>query len=92
MIFQARLQQYVNWEFPDVQAGFKIGKGTKVQIANTYWIIEKARELKKKKICFINYAKTFVWTKTNCGKFLKRKEHQTTLPASWETYMQVKKQ
>ena len=49
MIFQARLQQYVNWEFPDVQAGFKIGKGTKVQIANTYWIIEKARELKKKK-------------------------------------------
>ena len=62
-ILQARLQQYVNHELPDVQAGFRKGRGTRNQVANISWIIKKARELKKKKkpiyFCFIDYAKDF---------------------------------
>ena len=60
-IFQARLKQYVNRELPDVQAGFRKGRGTRDQIANICWIIKKAREFQKKKIyfCFIDYAKAF---------------------------------
>ena len=60
-ILQGRLQQYVNCELPDVQAGFRKGRGTRDQIANICWIIEKAREFQKKKIYFffINYAKAF---------------------------------
>ena len=57
-ILQARLQQYVNRELSDVQAGFRKGRGTGDQIANIYWIIEKAREFQKN-ICFIDYAKAF---------------------------------
>ena len=65
-ILQARLQQYVNQELPDVQAGFRKGKGTRDQIANIHWIIEKAREFQKNVyFCFINYAKAFVWITTN---------------------------
>ena len=57
---QARLQQYVNHEFPDVQAGFKKGRGTRAQIANIRWIMEKAREFQKNiYFCFIDYAKAF---------------------------------
>ena len=90
-ILQARLQQYVNQELPDVQAGFRKGKGTRDQVANTCWIIEKAREFQKN-ICFVDYAKAFdLVDHTNCGKFLKRWENQTTWPASWEICMQVKK-
>ena len=59
-ILQARLQHYVNHELPDVQAGFRKGRGTRDQIANICWIIEKAREFQKNiYICFINYAKAF---------------------------------
>ena len=59
-ILQARPQQYVNYELPDVQAGFRKGKGTRDQIANTYWIIEKAREFQKNIcFCFVDYAKAF---------------------------------
>ena len=59
-ILQARLQQYVNWEFPDVQARFRKGTGTRDQIANIHWIIEKAREFQKNiYFCFIDYAKAF---------------------------------
>ena len=59
-IHQARLQQYVNRELPDVQAGFRKGRGTRDQISNIYWIIEKAREFKKNiYFCFIDYAKAF---------------------------------
>ena len=59
-ILQARLQQYVNEELPDVQAGFRKGKGTRDQIANVHWIIEKAREFQKNiYFCFIDYAKAF---------------------------------
>ena len=84
----------MNCEIPDVQAGFRKGRGTRDQIANICWIIEKARIKLQKNIyfCFIVYAKVFVWITTNCGKFLKRWEHQTTWPASWEICMQVKKQ
>ena len=65
-ILQARLQQYVNQELPDVQAGFRKGRGTRDQIANICWIIEKAREFQKNTyFCFINYAKAFVWITTN---------------------------
>ena len=90
---QARLQQYVNHELPDIQAGFRKGRGTRDQIANICWIIEKAREFQKNiYFCFIDYTKAFVWITTNCGKFFKRWEYQTTWPASWEICMQVKKQ
>ena len=59
-ILQARLQQYINWELPDVQAGFSKGRGSRDQIANILWIITKARELQKNiLICFIDYAKAF---------------------------------
>ena len=59
-IFQARLQQYMNRELPDVQAGFRKGRGTRVQIANICWIIKKAKEYQKNiYICFIDYAKAF---------------------------------
>ena len=83
-IFQARLQQYVNCELPDVQAGFRKGRRTRDQIANICWVIEKATEFQKNVyLWFIDYAKPLtVWITTNCGKFLKRWEYQTTLTAS----------
>ena len=92
-ILQARLQQNVNHELPDVQAGFRKSRGTRNQIANICWIIETVREFQKNiYFCFIDYAKAFVYITTNCGKFLKRWEYQTTWSASWEICMQVKKQ
>ena len=61
--------------------------------ANIHWIIEKPGEFQKNTyFCFTDYIKAFVWITTNCGKFLKRWEYQTTLPASCKTCMQVKKQ
>ena len=74
-ILQARLQQYVNRELPDVQAGFRKGGGTRDQIANICWIIKKAREFQKNiYFCFIDYAKAFdVWITANSGKLLKRR-------------------
>ena len=70
-ILQARLQQYVNHELPDVQAGFRTGRGTRDQIANIRWIMEKAREFQKNiYFCFIDFAKPLtVWITINCGKF-----------------------
>ena len=69
-ILQARLQQYMNQEPPDVQVGFRKGRETRDQIANIRWIIKKAREFKKNiYFCFIDYAKVFVWITKNCGKF-----------------------
>ena len=80
---QARLQQYMNQELPDVQAGLRKGGGTSDQIANICWIIKTVREFQKNIYsCFIDYAKVFVWITTNSGKFFKRWEYQTTLPAS----------
>ena len=86
-ILQARLQQYVNHELPDVQGGFRKCRGIRDQIANIHWIIEKARELQKNiYFCFIDYAKAFDCVDHNkLWKIL-------TWPASWEIYMQVRKQ
>ena len=93
-ILQARLLQYMNRKLPDVQAGFRRGRGTRDQIANICWITEKAWELQKNiYFCFIDYEKPLtVWITINCGKFWKRWAYQTTWPASWEICMQVKKQ
>ena len=93
-ILQARPQQYVNCEIPDVQAGFRKGRGTRDQIANICWIMEKAREFQKNiYFCFIDYAKALtVWITINCGKFWKRWEYQSTWPPTWEICMQVRKQ
>ena len=68
----------MNHELPDVQSGFRKGRGTRDQIANILWIIKKAREFQKNiYFYFIDYAKVFVWITTNCGKFFKRWEYQT---------------
>ena len=79
-ILQARLQQYVNHELPYVQAGFRKGRGTRDQIANIHWIMEKAREFQKNiYFCFIDYAKAFDSVDHNeLGKFFKRWEYQAT--------------
>ena len=90
-ILQARLQQYMNRELPDVQAGFRKDRRTRDQIVNLRWIIKKAREFQKNiYLCFIDYAKAFDCVDHH--KLWKRWEYQTTWPASWETYMQVRKQ
>ena len=83
-ILQARLQQYVNRDLPDVQAVFRKGRGTRDQIANIHWIMEKAREFQKESTsASVTILKLLtVWITTNCGKFLKRWEYQTTLPVS----------
>ena len=79
-ILQASLQQYMDQELPDVHAGFRKDRGTRDQIANICWIIEKARELQKN-IYFASLTMPkplTVWITTNCGKFFKRWEYQTT--------------
>jgi len=78
---QARLQQYMIRELPEVQGDFRKGRGTRDQIANIPWIIKKTREFQKN----IDDVKAFVCITTNCGKFWKKWEYQTTWPASWET-------
>ena len=81
-ILQTRLQQYVNQELLDVQAGIRKSRGTRDQIANICLIIEKAKEFQKN-ICFVDYAKAFDCMVTaNCGKFFKGWEYQTSLPVS----------
>ena len=78
-ILQARLQQYMNRELPDVQAGCRKGRGTRDQIVNIHWIIKTARDFQKSiHLCFIDYAEAFVWITTNCGKFFQRWEYQIT--------------
>ena len=93
-ILQARIQQHVNCELSDVQAGFRKGRGIRDQIASVCWITEKSREFHKNIIiCFLIITKPLtVWITINCRKFSKRWEYQTTWPASWEICMQVKKQ
>ena len=93
-ILQARLQQYVNHELPDVQAGFRKGRGTRDQIANIRWIIEKAREFQKNiYFGFVNYAKAFDSVGHNkLRKILNEMGIPDHLTFLWETYMQVRKQ
>ena len=94
-ILQASLQKYMNHELFDAEAGFRRGRD---QIVNLHWIMEKAREfLKNIYFCLIDYTKAFDCVdhkkkKKKSVKFLKRWEYQTTLPASWEICIQVKKQ
>ena len=94
-ILQARLQQYVIRELPDVQADFRKSRGTRDQIAIIRWIKEKAREFQKKTSisALLTMPKPLtVWITINCGKFWKRWEYQTTWSASCEICMQVRKQ
>ena len=93
-ILQARLQQYENCELPDVQAGFRKGRGIRNQIANICCIMEKGREFQKNiYVCFIDYAKAFDCVDHNKKwKILKKMEYQATWPFSWEIHMQVRKQ
>ena len=83
-ILQARLQQYVNRELPDVQAGFRKGRRTRDHIANIRWIIEEAREFRKTSIsALLTMPKPLtLWITINCEKFFKRWEYQITYPAS----------
>ena len=91
-ILQARLQQSMNWELPDAQAGFRRGSGTRDQIVNICWIMEEEREFQNNiYCCFIDYTKPFGWITANFGKFLKRWEYHITLLVSWETCIQTKK-
>ena len=93
-ILQAKLQQYVNHEIPDVQADFRKGRRTRDQIANICWIIEIAREFQKNiYFCFIDYAKPFDCVDHNkLWKILHEVgTGQNTWLTSWETYMQVRK-
>ena len=84
----------MNCEIPDVQSGFRKGRGTRDQVANIHWIVKKAREFQKNiYFCFIDCAKTFDCVDHNkLWKILKEWEYQTTWPASWEICIQVKKQ
>ena len=80
-IIQARLQQYMNHELPDVQVSYRKGRGTRDQVANMCWIIEKAKDFQKKTSvsALLTMPKPLtVWITTNCGKFFKRWEYKTT--------------
>ena len=93
-ILQARLQQYVNHELPDVQAGFRKGRGMRDQIANIAGSL-KSKSVPEKHLFLLYWLCQSHWlcrSEKNCGKFFRRWEHQTTWPASWEGCMQVKKQ
>ena len=83
-ILQARLQQYMNCELPDVQVAFRKGRGTRDQIANIRWIMEKAREFQKNiySALLTTPKPLTVWSTTNCGKFFTRWDYQTTCPVS----------
>ena len=93
-ILQARLQQYMNRELPDVQAGFRKGRGTRDQIANMRWIMEKAREFQKNiYFCFINYAKAFDCVDHNkLWKILKEIRIPDHLTCLLRNLYQVRKQ
>ena len=84
----------MNHELPDIPAGFRKGRGIRDQIASIHWITEKAKSSRKTSIsALLTMAKPLtVWIMTNCGKFFKKWEYQTTLPASQEICMKVKKQ
>ena len=92
-ILQVRLQQYLNCELPDVQAGFRKGRWTRDQIANIHWIIEKAKF--PEKYLFLLYwlcQRFWLCGLKQTGKFWKRWKYKTMLPASWETCIQARRQ
>ena len=85
---------YVTWELPDIPAGFRKGRGTRDQIANICWVIKRQENSRKMSTSasLTTLEPLTVWIITNCVKFLKRWDYQTTWPAFWEICMQVKKQ
>ena len=93
-ILHTRLQQYMNHEFPNVQAGFRKGRGTRDQIVNTVGSLKKHESSRKTSIsALLTTPKTLtMWITTNCGKSWKRWKYQTTWLASWEICVQIKKQ
>ena len=98
-ILQASLQQYLNCELPDVQAGFRKGRGTRVRLPTSAGSSKKKEKKRKESSRKTSISALLTMPKpltvqitTNCGKFFKRWEYQTTWPASWEISMQVKKQ
>ena len=93
-ILQARLQQYMNHEVPDVQAGLEKAKEPEIKLPTSDGSSKKQESSRKTSpSVLLSMPKPLtVWITTNCGKFLKRWEYQTTWPASWEICMQVKKQ
>ena len=93
-ILQVRFQQYVNQELPDIHARYRKGRGSRDHIVNICWTIPKAREFQKTSTftSLTTQKPLAVWITTNCGKVLKWWKYQTTLSASWETCIQVKKQ
>ena len=90
-ILHARFQHYVNWELPDVQAGFRKGRGTRDQIANIHWIIEKM-EISEKYLSLFLSAKAFDYVDHDKLWKALRWEYETILPVYWETCVWVKKQ
>ena len=93
--FKLSLLKYMNWKLPDIQARFRKSRGNRDQIADTHWIMEKARKFQKKKSISASLTLLkllIVWTTTNRGKLLKRWDYQTTLPISWQTCTKVKGQ
>ena len=90
-ILQARLQQYMNQELPDVQVGFRKGREARDQIANVRWIMQESSRRTSTPASLTMPKSLTVWITTNSSKFFKRWEYQTTLPASWETCIQDKK-
>ena len=92
-ILQARCQQYVNWELPVVQAGFRKGRGTRDQIANICWIMKKAREFQKNiYLCFIDYAKPLTVDHDKLWKILKQMGIPNHLTCLLRNFMPVRKQ
>jgi len=92
-ILQGRLQQYVNYELPDVQAGFEKAEEPEIKLPTSVGSSKKQEFQKNIYFCFIDYAKAFDCVDHNkLWKFFKRQEYQITWPASWEICMQVKKQ
>ena len=91
-ILQARLQQYMKQELPDVQAEFRKGRGTGDKIPNICWVIKMQESSRKKSTSALLTMPKSLGGSQQTGKFVKRWKYQTTWPASWETYMQVRKQ
>ena len=93
-ILQARLQWYMNQEFPDTQARCRKGRGTRDQIASIRWIVEKSKRAPEKHLLLLYWLRQSLWLyrSQQTGKFFKRWEYQTTLPVSREICVQVKKQ
>ena len=93
-ILQVKLQQYVNWELPDIQAGFKKAEEPEIKLPTSFgsWKKQESSRETSTSASLTMLKPLTVWITTKCGKFLKRWEYQTTLPASWEICILIQKQ